>query len=128
MMCITGGGGGQYRIRKKWNLYIFLQRNALIDIKISINYICYTNMARYPNLKCFLYFMNEKINKNAKVEKFTIMLAIAVRLMNVRPIRLLPLVFFTIFHGLIRSFSMASGYALWSLCEVCQHLITFCEN
>ena len=37
--------GEQYRIRKNWNLYIFLQRNALIDIKISIIDICYTNMA-----------------------------------------------------------------------------------
>ena len=33
--CVTqgGGGGGQNCIRKNWNLYIFLQRNALIDIK-----------------------------------------------------------------------------------------------
>ena len=25
----------QHHIRKKWNLYIFVQQNALIDIKIS---------------------------------------------------------------------------------------------
>ena len=32
--------GEQDRIRKKWNLYIFVQQNALIDIKISIIDIC----------------------------------------------------------------------------------------
>ena len=37
--------GEQYRISKNWNLYIFLQRNALRDLKISIIGICYTNMA-----------------------------------------------------------------------------------
>ena len=45
--------GEQYRIRKKWNLYMFLQRNALIDIKISIIYISYTNMAPIPKTLMF---------------------------------------------------------------------------
>ena len=44
--CVTqGGGGGQCLIRKNWNLYIFLQRNVMIDIKISIIDISYTNIA-----------------------------------------------------------------------------------
>ena len=37
--CVTRGE--QYRIRKSWNSYIFFQRNALMDIKISIIDICY---------------------------------------------------------------------------------------
>ena len=40
---------------------------------------------RYPKLYCFLYFMNEKINKNAKVENFTIMLGRGVRLIVIDP-------------------------------------------
>ena len=65
---------------KKWNLYIFLQGNTLINIKISIIDICYTNMAPIPKTLMFSYFMNEKFNEHAKVEKFTNMLRIAVRL------------------------------------------------
>ena len=36
------GGGGQHRIRKSWNLcvHVFLQRNALVDINISIIDMC----------------------------------------------------------------------------------------
>ena len=74
----------QYRISKNGNLYIFLQRNDLIDIKISIIDICYTNMAPISKT-CFNFFMNEKINKNAKVGKFTTMLGKAVRLIVIDP-------------------------------------------
>ena len=66
---------------------LFLQRNDLIDIKISIIDICYTNMAPIPkNLDVFLYFMNEKFNKNAKVENFTNMLGIDVPLIVINPL------------------------------------------
>ena len=47
--------------------------------KISIINICYTNIAPMPTTFIFLYFMNEKFNKNAEVEKFTKMLGIDVR-------------------------------------------------
>ena len=40
-----GGGGGEYHIRKSWNPYIFFQRNAMMNIKISIIDICYANTA-----------------------------------------------------------------------------------
>ena len=33
-----------------------------------------------------MYFMNEKFNKNAEVEKFTTMLGIAVRLIVIDPL------------------------------------------
>ena len=45
--------GEQLRIRKKWNLYIFVQQNALIDIKISIIDICYRNMTPKPKTIMF---------------------------------------------------------------------------
>ena len=45
--------GEQLRIRKKWNLYLFVQQNALIDIKISIIDICYRNMAPIPKTMMF---------------------------------------------------------------------------
>ena len=51
-LCITEGE--QLRIRKKWNLYIFVQQNALIDIKISIIDICYRNMAPIPKPMMFM--------------------------------------------------------------------------
>ena len=35
-----GGGGEQYRIRQNWNPYIFVQQNALLDMKISTIDIC----------------------------------------------------------------------------------------
>ena len=47
--------GEQYHISKNWNLYIFLQRNALIGIKISIIDICYTNMA--PISKTLMFYL-----------------------------------------------------------------------
>ena len=45
--------GNEYYIRgdilkKNWNPYIFFQRNALMDIKISIIDICYANTAPIP--------------------------------------------------------------------------------
>ena len=45
-LCITGGE--QHRIRKSLKPYIVLQRNALVDIKISTIDICYTNTAPIP--------------------------------------------------------------------------------
>ena len=42
------GGGGGHRIRKSLQLYIVLQRNALVDIKISTIDICYANTAPIP--------------------------------------------------------------------------------
>ena len=47
--------GEQYRISKNWNLYIFLQRNAPIDIKISIIDICFTNMV--PISKTLMFYL-----------------------------------------------------------------------
>ena len=80
-------GGGTVLYKKILNsLYILLQTNALIDIKISIIDFFFTNMARYTKLYCFIYFMNEKFNKNAKVDKFTTMLGIAVRLIVIDPL------------------------------------------
>ena len=40
--------GEQYRIRKSIKLFIVLQRNALVDIKISIIDICFANTAPIP--------------------------------------------------------------------------------
>ena len=37
-----------------------------MDIKISIIDICYADTARYLKLWWFLYFINEKFDKNAK--------------------------------------------------------------
>ena len=45
--------GEQHRIRKKCNLYIFVQQNALIDIKISTIDICLTNIA--PKQKTLMF-------------------------------------------------------------------------
>ena len=42
-------------------------------------------MAPITKTLCFLYFMNEKFTKNAKVQKFTNMLGIAVRLIVIDP-------------------------------------------
>ena len=53
-----------------------------MDIKISIIDICYTNNAPIPKTLTF----NEKLNNNAKVEKFTNMLGIAVRLIVIDPL------------------------------------------
>ena len=50
-LCNTGGTVSY--MNKKLNLYIFLQRSALIDIKISIIDICYTNMAPIPKTLMF---------------------------------------------------------------------------
>ena len=47
--------GEQYRISKNWTLYIFLQRNALIDVNISIIDICFTNMA--PISKTLMFYL-----------------------------------------------------------------------
>ena len=83
------GGGGDNRFRKSWNPYIFFQRNALMDIKISIVDICYANTAPiYKTL--MLYLIREwKNNKIAKVEKLTKKLMIGVRLIVIGPFRLL---------------------------------------
>ena len=43
-----------------------------------------------------MYFMNEKFNKNAEVEKFTTMLGIAVRLIVIDPYSTLVYVFFNL--------------------------------
>ena len=40
--------GEHHRIRKSIKLYIVLQRNALVDIKISIIDICYANKTPIP--------------------------------------------------------------------------------
>ena len=66
-LCITGGRG-QHLTRKRLKLYIVLQRNALVDIKISIIDICYANMAPIPKTLMGLYVINEKFNKNAKLK------------------------------------------------------------
>ena len=59
--------GGTVSYRKKWNLYIFLQRNALIDIKISINDIWYTNMAPIP--KTLKFSLLHELKKSIKMRK-----------------------------------------------------------
>ena len=57
----VGGGGGQYRVRKSWNPYIFFQTNALMDIKISIIDICYANTAPIPKTLMFSLLREWKI-------------------------------------------------------------------
>ena len=47
--------GEQYRMSKNWNLYIFLQRNARIDINFSIIDISYTNMT--PISKTLMFYL-----------------------------------------------------------------------
>ena len=56
-----------------------------MDIKISIIDICYANTAPNPKTLMFLYFMNEKFNKNAKVEKLTKKVGRGVRLIVIGP-------------------------------------------
>ena len=51
-----------------------------MDIKISIIDICYAKTAPIPKTLMVLYFINEKFNKNAKVEKLTKKLGRSVRL------------------------------------------------
>ena len=77
--------GEQYRISKNWHLYIFLQRNALIDIQILIIVIYHTNMAPISKTLMFYLLHEWKIHLNAKVEKFTTMVGIAVRLIIIDP-------------------------------------------
>ena len=77
--------GKQHRIRKSLKLYIVLQRNALVDIKISIIDICYANTAPIPKTLMVLYFISEKFNKNAKVEKLTKKLGRGVRPIVIGP-------------------------------------------
>ena len=62
--------GEQYRISKKWNLYIFLQRNALIDIKTSIIDICNTNMA--PISKTLMFYLLHEWKIQWKCESWKI--------------------------------------------------------
>ena len=64
-------GGGTAWHKKKRNLYIFVQQNALIDIKISTIDICSTDIAPKPKTLMFSLLYNEKFNKNAKVEQLT---------------------------------------------------------
>ena len=45
--------GEQHRIRKNWNLYIFVQQNDFKDIKISTIDICVTNIAPKPKIFMF---------------------------------------------------------------------------
>ena len=70
--CVTQGEGEQHRIRKSLKLYIVLQRNALVDIKICMQY---ANTAPIPN-------------KNAKVEKITKKLGRGVHLIVIGPLYL----------------------------------------
>ena len=52
---VTGGGAVSYK-KKVWNPCIFFQRNALMDIKISIIDICYAYTAPIPKtLMCFYW-------------------------------------------------------------------------
>ena len=57
-----------------------------MDIKISIIDICYANTAPIPKTLMFLDFMNEKFNKNAKVEKLTKKVGRGVRLIVIGPL------------------------------------------
>ena len=77
--------GEQYRIRKNWNPYIFFQINALIDIKSRLLIFVMQIQPQSLKLWCFLYFMNEKFNKNAKVEKLTKKVGRGVRLIVIGP-------------------------------------------
>ena len=87
--CVSRAGGGGGRIVwKKLKSYIFFQRNALMDIKISIIDICYANTARIPTnlmVSLHLYFINEKFNKTAKVEKLTKKVGRSVHLIIIGP-------------------------------------------
>ena len=62
--------GEQYRLSKNWNLYIFLQRNVLIDIKISIIDMCYTNMA--PISKTLMFYLLHEWKIQQKCESWKI--------------------------------------------------------
>ena len=56
-----------------------------MDIKISIIDICYANTAPIPKTLMFFYFMNEKFNKNVKVEKLTKKVGRGLRLIVIGP-------------------------------------------
>ena len=66
---LTDGGTGAAPYKKKFKSLYILSKNVLMDIKISIIDIYYVNTARYLKCWCFLYIMNEKFIKNAKIEK-----------------------------------------------------------
>ena len=53
--------GEQHLIRQKWNLYIRVQQNALIDIKISTIDICWTNIAPKPKTLMFSLLYEWKV-------------------------------------------------------------------
>ena len=61
-----------------------------MDIKISIVDIMQIQ-PRYLKRLCFLSFVNEKFNKNAKVEKLTEKLGRGVRLTVIGPLHAIPL-------------------------------------
>ena len=48
-----GGGGGTSSYKKNWKLYLFIQKNAFIDIKISTIDIYLTNKAPKPKTMMF---------------------------------------------------------------------------
>ena len=80
--CVSQGGTTSYKKKLK-SLYIFFQRNALMDIK-NLDYWYLLCIYGPDTLKLwwFLYFINEKLNKNAKVEKLTKKLGRSVRLIS----------------------------------------------
>ena len=58
-----------------------------MDIKISIIDIYYANTAPIPKTLKFFYCMDEKFNKNAKVERLTKKVGRGVRLIVIGPLR-----------------------------------------
>ena len=73
--CVTQGEGGIVSYKKKY-LYIRTTK-CLNNIKISTIDIdlMIEKLPQNPKVWCFLYFMNEKFNSNAKVEQLIKMLS-----------------------------------------------------
>ena len=87
--CVARGEGTASYKKKLKSLYILTKKCpdrhkiSIIDILIFVIQI----YSRYPKLWCFLYFMNEKLNKNANVEQLTKMPRRSVRLIVILPLR-----------------------------------------
>ena len=85
-LCNAGRGGGAVSYKEKLkSLYILTKKCPERHKNLDYWYLLYKYGPDTQNFNVFLNFMNEKFNKNAKVEKFTNMLGIAVRLIVIDP-------------------------------------------
>ena len=78
--CVTRGGGTVSYKKKLKSLYILSNKCPDGHKNLDYWYLLCKYSPESLKLWCFLYFMNEKFNKNAKVEKLTKKVGRGVRL------------------------------------------------